>query len=209
MEAPWLREARLAPSSSISAGVLIDWNPRYLYRKLFEDAGEMEDFLATVCNSAWNLRQDAGRPVAEAAAVLKARHPDKAALIDAYYGRWPEMLNGAIDGTVAILTELKDQGTPLYALTNWSAETFPHAQSRFGFLEWFRAIVVSGDIGLIKPDADIYELLLATQGLTAAETVFIDDKAENVEAARALGFHGIRFTEPESLRWALGELGLL
>ena len=190
-------------------GVLIDWNPRYLYRKLFEDAGEMEDFLATVCNSAWNRRQDAGRPVAEAAAVLKARHPDKAALIDAYYGRWPEMLNGAIDGTVAILAELKDQGTPLYALTNWSAETFPHARFRFGFLDWFRAIVVSGDIGLIKPDADIYELLLALHDLTAAETVFIDDKEENVETARALGFHGIRFTEPESLRTALGELEVL
>ncbi len=190
-------------------GVLIDWNPRYLYRKLFEDAGEMEDFLATVCNSAWNLRQDAGRPVAEAAAEAKALHPDKAALIEAYYGRWPEMLNGAIDGTVAILAELKDQGTPLYALTNWSAETFPHAQSRFGFLDWFRAIVVSGDIGMIKPDADIYEFLLATHGLTAAETVFIDDKGENVEAARALGFQGIRFSEPESLRTALAELEVL
>ena len=190
-------------------GVLIDWNPRHLYRKLFEDAGEMEEFLATVCNSAWNLCQDAGRPVAEANAELKARHPDKVALIEAYYGRWPEMLNGAIDGTVAILAELRDQGTPLYALTNWSAETFPHARSRFRFLDWFRAIVVSGDIGLIKPDADIYELLLATHDLTAAETVFIDDKLENVETARSLGFQGIRFTEPESLRRALGELGVL
>lgn len=190
-------------------GVLIDWNPRYLYRKLFDDADEMENFLATVCHSAWNLRQDAGRPVAEAKAEAKARHPDKAALIDTYYERWPEMLNGAIDGTVAILAELKDQGTPLYALTNWSAETFPHARARFGFLDWFRAIVVSGEIGLIKPNADIYEFFLATHGLTAAEAVFIDDKAENVETARALGFHGIRFTEPESLRAALGELGLL
>ncbi len=190
-------------------GVLIDWNPRYLYRKLFDDAGEMEDFLATVCHSAWNLRQDAGWPVAEAAAEAKARHPGKAALIDAYYARWPEMMNGAIDGAVAILAELKDQGTPLYALTNWSAETFPHAQSRFAFLDWFRAIVVSGEVGMIKPDAEIYEFLLATHDLTAAETVFIDDKAENVEAARALGFHGIHFTEPESLRTALGDLGLL
>ena len=190
-------------------GVLIDWNPRYLYRKLFEDAGEMEDFLATVCNSAWNQRQDAGRPVAEAAAELKARHPDKAALIDVYFERWPEMMDGAIDGTVAILAELKDQGTPLYALTNWSAETFPHARSRFGFLDWFRAIVVSGEVGLIKPDADIYELLLAAHDLTAAETVFIDDKEENVETARALGFHGIRFTDAESLRRALATLGLL
>lgn len=190
-------------------GVLIDWDPRNLYRKLIDDADEMEDFLATVCHSAWNLRQDAGWPVAEAAADAKARHPDKAALIDAYYARWPEMLNGEIDGAVAILAELKDQGTPIYALTNWSAETFPHAQSRFAFLDWFRAIVVSGEIGMIKPDAEIYEFLLATHDLTAAETVFIDDKAENVEAARALGFHGIRFTEPESLRNALGELGVL
>ncbi len=200
-----------APSAVVFdlGGVLLDWNPRYLDRKLFEDVGEMEDFLATVCNSAWNLRQDAGQPVAEAAAEAKARHPGKAALIDAYFGRWPEMLNVAIDGTVAILAELKDQGTPLYALTNWSAETFPHARSRFGFLDWFRAIVVSGDIGMIKPDADIYEFLLASHSLTAAETVFIDDKGENVEAARALGFQGIRFTEPRSLRTALAELGLL
>ncbi len=190
-------------------GVLIDWDPRNLYRKLIEDADEMEDFLATVCHSAWNLRQDAGWPVAEAAAEAKARHPGKAALIDAYYARWPEMLNGEIDATVAILAELKDQGTPLYALTNWSAETFPHAQSRFAFLDWFRAIVVSGEVGMIKPDADIYEFLLATHDLTAAETVFIDDKAENVEAARALGFHGIHFTEPRCLRTALGELGVL
>ncbi len=190
-------------------GVLIDWDPRNLYRKLIDDADEMEDFLATVCHSAWNLRQDAGWPVAEAAAEAKARHPDKASLIDAYYARWPEMLNGEIDGAVAILAELKDQGTPIYALTNWSAETFPHARSRFAFLDWFRAIVVSGEIGMVKPDAEIYEFLLATHDLTAAETVFIDDKEENVEAARALGFQGIHFTDAVDLRAALGELEVL
>ena len=158
----------------------------------------------------WPQPSDATRvPGWGARAGPRGGRRGRAARGEAYCGGAPERRHGASEGTVAILTELKDQGTPLYALTNWSAETFPHAQSRFGFLEWFRAIVVSGDIGLIKPDADIYELLLATQGLTAAETVFIDDKGENVEAARALGFHGIRFTEPESLRTALGELGVL
>ena len=190
-------------------GVLIDHNPRHLYRKLFDDDDAMERFLATVCTPAWNRRQDAGRPIAQAVAELQAEHPDKAGLIAAYYGRWPEMLDGPIDGTVAILAELSTRGTPLYALTNWSAETFPVARARFDFLDWFRGIVISGEVGLIKPDRRIFELLCATHGFPTKDAVFIDDSPKNVEAACRLGFHGVRFTDPHALRAELGALKLL
>ncbi len=190
-------------------GVLIEHNPRHLYRKLFDDAGAMEHFLATVCTPAWNRRQDAGRPIAKAVAQLQAEHPEKAGLIAAYYGRWSEMLRGAVDGTVAILADLRARGTPFYALTNWSAETFPIARARFGFLGWFQGIVISGEVGLIKPDRRIFELLCATHGFPAQDAVFIDDSPKNVEAACRLGFHGIRFTDADALCAELTALELL
>jgi 2-haloacid dehalogenase len=191
-------------------GVLIDWNPRHLYRKLFPgDEAGMEAFLATVCTQAWNERQDAGRSFAEAAVLLKTDHPDKAELIDAYFARWPEMLGGAIDGTVKILTELRRRAVPLYALSNWSAETFPHGLRRFEFLTWFRDRVVSGEVGLIKPDPRIYHLLLERNGLAASDAVYIDDVKRNADAATALGLHGIHFTDPAALRRELETLGLL
>src|SRR5271154_582402 len=128
-------------------GVLIDWNPRHLYRKLFAgDEAAMEAFLATVCTHDWNRCQDAGRSFAEGARLLKAEHPDKAELIDAYGARFDEMMRGPIAGSVAILAELRARGTPLYALTNFSAETYPPAFARFEFLQWFRGIVVSGEV---------------------------------------------------------------
>lgn len=190
-------------------GVLIDHNPRHLYRKLFDDAGAMEHFLATVCTPAWNRRQDAGRPIAEAVAELQAQHPDEAGLIAAYYGRWSEMLGGSIDGTVAILADLRARGTPCYALTNWSAETFPIARARFGFLDWFQGIVISGEVGLIKPDRRIFELLCATHGFPAKDAAFFDDSPKNVEAACRLGFHGIRFSDAHTLSAELAALDLL
>lgn len=191
-------------------GVLIDWNPRYLYRKLFRgDEPAMEHFLATVCTHDWNLQQDAGRPFAQACAELYAKHPDQRAMIEAWLPRYPEMLAGPIHGTVDILAELRARGTPLYALTNWSAETFPVALERYEFLKWFRGIAMSGELKLIKPDPRIYEHLLETHGLSASDCVFIDDTPPNVEAAAALGFHAIRFTDPAALRAALRELGLL
>jgi 2-haloacid dehalogenase len=191
-------------------GVLIDWNPRHLYRKLFPgDAAGMERFLATVCTQEWNERQDAGRSFAEAAALRKAEHPAEAALIDAYFARWPEMLGGAIDGTVEILAELRRRDVPLYALSNWSAETFPHGLGRFDFLHWFRDRVVSGEVGLIKPDPRIYRLLLERNRLAAADAVYIDDVRRNAEAATALGFHGIHFTGAAALRQELEAIGLL
>jgi 2-haloacid dehalogenase len=190
-------------------GVLIDWNPRHLYRKLFDDDAAMERFLATVCTSAWNLKQDAGRPFDQAVAELQAKHPDQADLIAAYFARWPEMLAGAIEATVAILAELKALGVPLYGLTNWSAETFPFARSRFDFLDWFEAILVSGEVGLIKPDRRIFELLAQTHGFAPEHAVFIDDSPINAGGATAAGLHGIHFTGAPALRGELAALGFL
>ena len=141
-------------------GVLIDWDPRHLYRKLFAgDEAAVEQFLATVCTHEWNRCQDAGRSFAEGARLLKAEHPDKAGLIDAYGHRFDEMIAGPIAGSVEILAELRDQGIPLYGLTNWSAETYPAALQRFAFLRWFRGILVSGEVRVIKPDPRIFALL--------------------------------------------------
>lgn len=191
-------------------GVLIDWDPRHLYRKLFaDDEAAMERFLSEICTSEWNLQQDAGRSWAEATALLKAEHPAHAGLIDAFHQRWPEMMAGEIEGTVAILHELKEAGTPLYALTNWSHETFPAALERFAFLSWFQGIVVSGQERLVKPDPQIYLLLVTRHGLRPEEIVYIDDNPHNAAVATSLGMHGIHFTGAAPLRRELAALGLL
>ena len=191
-------------------GVLIDWNPRHLYRKLFPgDEAAMEEFLGTVCTQAWNVMQDAGRSFAEGAAVLKARHPERAALIDAFGARFGEMMAGEIAGSVAILEELHRRGVELYALSNWSRETFPFAQRRFAFLERFRGIVISGEVGHVKPEAAIYRHLLERFAIDPARAVFIDDIAGNAEAARAFGIHPIHFTSAPALERELRGLRLL
>ena len=191
-------------------GVLIDWNPRHLYRKLFRgDDAAMEHFLATVCTSSWNLQQDAGRPFAEACALLKREHPAHTELIDAWFHRQEEMVTGPIAGTVDILAELRARGVPLYALSNWSAETFPLARKRFDFLQWFQGILVSGDVRLIKPDPRIFQLFFETHGVDPVHAVYIDDLKHNVDAATAQGMHGIHFTDSPALRSELVKLGLL
>jgi 2-haloacid dehalogenase len=191
-------------------GVLIDWNPRNLYRKLFAgDEVAMEHFLAAVCTPDWNERQDAGRLFAEAEADLIARYPEKAALIRAWGARFDEMIPGALEDSVAVLGELKSRGTPLYALSNWSTETFPPQQRRFPFLAWFNGIVISGEEGLIKPDPRIFELLLRRYALVPEQTVFIDDDPDNATAAHALGLHGIHFRSAVTLRRELAALELL
>jgi 2-haloacid dehalogenase len=191
-------------------GVLIRWNPRTLYRKLFAgDEGAMEHFLATVCTQEWNERQDAGRTFAEAEAELIARHPERATLIRAWHARFDEMITGAFNEVVEILAELRDRETPLYALSNWSAETFVSQPARHPFLGWFRDIVVSGQEGVIKPDPRIFQILLARNNIAAERAVFIDDNPTNAAAATALGIHGITFTSAAALRAELAALGLL
>lgn len=189
--------------------VLVQWNPRLLYEALIPDADELERFFDTVITHDWIRAQDAGRPFAEGITLLAERFPHYAAEIRAFWERWEVMVPGAIDQTVEILAELRQRGTPLYALTNWSHETFPIARPRFPFFEWFKGIVVSGEIGLLKPDAAIYRHLLETYGLTAADCVFIDDSAANVAGAEAVGLTGLHFRSPDGLRRDLAELGLL
>lgn len=190
-------------------GVLIDWNPRYLYRTLFDDEAAMEAFLAEVVTPEWNREQDAGRSWAEAIEVLAREHPQHRELITAYWHRWEETLGGAIVATVEVLDELRATGVRLLALTNWSAETFSIARHRYPFLEWFDAIVVSGEIRLAKPDPQIFQHLLERHDLDPTRTVFIDDSASNVEAAARLGMIGIRFEGAAGLRRDLVRLGLL
>jgi 2-haloacid dehalogenase len=191
-------------------GVLIDWNPRHLYRQLFgNDVDGMERFLAEVCTQAWNEKQDAGRSWEEATAEATASHPKDAALIKAYRERWEEMLGGPLADSVKVLDELRGSGIRLYALTNWSQYTFPFALARYPFLQWFDDIVVSGREGLIKPDPAIFKLLPSRFGIEASRSVFIDDTPKNVEAATRLGYHAIQFCNASQLRHDFSILGVM
>jgi 2-haloacid dehalogenase len=190
-------------------GVLADWDPRYLYRRLFADDATMEHFLATVCTPEWNHAMDAGRDRAEAAAELTGRHPEHRDLIRAWVDRWDEMLGPEIAGTAAVLDELHAHGTRLLALTNWSAETFPLARDRFPSFARFEAIVVSGEHGVAKPDQAIYRVLLDSHRVDPARTAYVDDRADNVAVAMELGMAGVVFTAPAQLRAELVRLGLL
>jgi len=191
-------------------GVLVDWNPRYLYRSLFGgDDAAMERFLAEVCTPAWNDEQDRGRPWAEACELLARRHPEQRALIEAWPARFDETMAGPVRGTVEVLAELRERGVPLYALSNWSAETFPHALARFPFLQWFRGTVISGAVRIRKPDDGIYRHLFDTYGLRAGDTLFVDDSLPNIEAATRLGMRAVQFTDAAALRGTLVEHGLL
>ncbi|MEC7490493.1 MAG: HAD family phosphatase [Pseudomonadota bacterium] len=191
-------------------GVLMDWNPRNLYRKLFNgDDMAMENFLTNVCTEEWIRQQDMGLPVAEAVAQLVLRFPDQAPLIEAYDKRWPEILAGPIDDSISVLTELRQHGVPLYGLTNLPGEKLPVLEKHLDFLEWFEAVVVSGAVGIAKPDAEIYTHLLKTCFLTPESTLYIDDVLENVEGAMALGLPALQFVSPAKLRSDLVELALL
>lgn len=183
-------------------GVLIDWNPRHLYRKLFgaDSDGAMERFLAEVCTPEWNLRQDAGRPFAEAVAELTVRFPDRADLIAAYDARWEEMVPGAHDETIDIVRELKAQGTPLYCLTNFSREKFPLIRRRFDVFDLFDGIVVSAEIGMVKPDPAVYRYLVERFGLEAPSCLFVDDVEANVGAASSIGMQAVRYLSGRQLR---------
>jgi 2-haloacid dehalogenase len=193
-------------------GVLIGWDPRHLYRKLFvDDEPGMERFLAEVTTSAWNLSLDAGKPFAEGVAELIAKHPHERARIEAYHGRWIEMISGPIHGTVAILEDLAERGVPLYAITNWASETFEivRRDPAYAFLDLFREIYVSGELGMVKPEPAIFRHALSRIGAGPGECLFIDDNEHNVAAAEALGIAAHRFTTPEALAGELRARGLL
>ncbi len=189
--------------------VLIRWNPRNLYRKIFgDDVQAMETFLSEVCPPEWNERQDAGRSWQEGIEEAIARHPSQETQIRAYHERWEETLDGVIEETVLILDELHAKGVRLLALTNWSAETFPIALERFPFLHTFEGILVSGEEGIIKPDPAIFQLLKSRYQLEGSRAVFIDDHAPNVTGARQEGFNALQFTGAVQLRKDLAALGL-
>lgn len=190
--------------------VLIEWDPRHLYRDLFDGYEDlMEDFLDNVCSPAWNLEQDRGRPWADAVTQLTAEHPDCAELIRSYDEQWEQMVPGPIPGTPEILAELKARGVPVYAITNFSADKFALSQQRFDFLNGFDGIVVSGIERVVKPDPKIYRILLDRYGLDAADCLFIDDNPDNVESARAVGMTAHHFAGAEALRRDLEGFGLL
>jgi len=181
-------------------GVLIDWNPRHLYRKLYSDDRAIEEILVEVDFSGWNAAMDRGRPMTEGVQELRRQFPHRADWIDAWLHRWRESILGPIAGTVAILEELHGAGFPLLALSNWAADTFAAVRDDFPFLAHFEHIVLSGEERVIKPDAEIFRRLLARSDRRAEECLFIDDVAANVAAARSLGFDAIQFRTPEQLR---------
>ena len=189
-------------------GVLVDWNPRYLYREHFSNQEEMEHFLHHICTDAWNVEQDRGRSLAEGTRILQEQHPAHHDLIALYYDRWETMLHSDIPQTVALLHRLKKRYR-LFGLTNWSAETIPVAFARYPFFREFEGIVVSGHEKLIKPDPAIYQVLLDRYGIQAQESLFIDDNPANVRAAESLGFHGVHFKSPEQLEQTLIALQML
>ncbi|MDF2434380.1 MAG: 2-haloacid dehalogenase [Mucilaginibacter sp.] len=190
--------------------VLIDWNPHYMYKTIFSDEEEMKNFLATVCTSDWNEEQDAGRSLHEGTELLVKQYPEHADNIRAFYARWEEMLGDAFWDTVEIFKELKDRHNyKIYALTNWSAETFPVALERFEFLNWFDGIVVSGAEKMRKPAPEFYQILFNRHKVKPGEALFIDDNYRNILAAEKLGIHSIHFTSAPALRSKLLELGVL
>lgn len=191
-------------------GVLMDWDPYYLYRKMIgEDRQAVERFLKEVDFAGWNLENDRGRPVAESTAILSARFPQYRELINAYDLRYLESLGGAHEPVVAILRTLKASGYPLYGLSNWPADKFALVRERYPFFAWFDDMVISGEVKLIKPDPAIFELLLARIGRPAGECLIIDDSRENIRVAAALGFQTILFEAAEQLKSELRRRDIL
>ena len=186
-------------------GVLVDWNPRHLYKDHFQNTDEMESFLKNICTDEWNIEQDRGRSLSEATIELQNKFPAHSTSIQLFYDKWEVMLKGEIHGTVTILYKLKKK-YKLYGLTNWSSETIEIAYRRFPFFKEFEGIVVSGTEKLIKPDLRIYKLLLDRYSIKAEESIFIDDNINNVKAAKELGFYAIHFENPAQLETDLSTI---
>ena len=187
--------------------VLIEWDPRHLYRGVIEDADRREWFLDNVCTNAWNVEQDRGRPWPEAEALLIGKHPEWEREIRLYRSRWIEMIPHAVPGSVELFEDLRAADVPLYAITNFAADTLKEATGKFPFLGAFRGIVVSGDAGVMKPDPAISHRLAADAGIDLAESVFVDDSLKNVAGANAVGMRGVHFTDAATLRRDLRALG--
>lgn len=191
-------------------GVLLDWDPRYLYQRYFPDQPQaMNQFLAEINFYEWNAKQDQGRPFSEGIAELSNQFPQHAQLIQIYFDQWEESISGPIHGSIEILRRLKRKGYPLYGLSNWSAETYPRALRKYSFFNLFDDIVLSGSVKLNKPDPAIFKLLLNKTGCRAPECVLIDDSPANIETANVLGFVAIHFKSPEQLKTELQMLNLL
>lgn len=190
-------------------GVLIDWNPRYLFKHFFVSHEAMEHFLSEVCSTDWNEMQDAGRSFSEATDLLISEFPEYKNEIQMYYQRWVEMLGGPIHDTVKILSALKDSKSyRMYALTNWSDESFPLAYEMYEFLHWFDGILVSGAEKMKKPDPQIFELLLDRFDINREAAIFIDDNRKNIDAAINLGIMSLHFNSPDQCRSELLSLNI-
>ena len=190
-------------------GVFLDWDPRYLYRKLFAgDEEAVEDFLANICTPAWHAEQDLGRSVVEACRTLAAAHPEHAPLILAWGERSEEMIGGVVPGSAELLAEVKSAGWPSYALSNMEPENWEKRRHSYGFISWFDGWFISGLEGVAKPDPRFFERALERFGLSPGEAFFIDDKEANVEAARRVGLRATVFTGSAPLRSQLAALGV-
>jgi 2-haloacid dehalogenase len=190
-------------------GVLLDWNPRHLYRKLIADEAEMEWFLAEICSPAWHAPHDRGVSTAASCAELASSHPQFSELIWAWWTRSEEMIGGIDAGSVEILRAVRQSGMPCYALTNMEAETYPLRLERFPFLGWFDGTVVSGREGVAKPESAVFIRLMDRFGLKPITTLMIDDTNENLEAASKLGMRTALFRSSCQLRAELETAGVL
>ncbi|MFZ5912540.1 MAG: HAD family hydrolase [Chloroflexota bacterium] len=190
-------------------GVLLEWDPRRLYRRYFEQPQEVDHFLAEINFPAWNLEQDRGRPFAQAVAELSAQFPQHARLIRAYHEQWEESIVGPIPGTARILQQLKQAGFLLYGLSNWSHETFPLVHKKYPFFDLFDDIILSGAVELVKPDPRIFQLTLDRIGRNANECLLVDDSPANIASARDLGLATVQFHSSRQLERDLHLLGLL
>jgi len=189
-------------------GVLVDWNPRYFYNNHFKDKVQMEYFLENICNHNWNVKQDGGRLLAEATKSLQKQFPEYSTMIQYYYDNFEVMLGGEISENVRLLNPLNEK-YKLFGLTNWSGETFPIALKKFSFFEVFQGIIVSGDEKMVKPDKEIFYLLLDRYQLEAKNSLFIDDNIENINSAKEIGFHTIHFNNGTDVENEMRQMKLL
>jgi len=190
-------------------GVLIEWNPRHLYRRFFDSPEEMEEFLDEIDFNEWNTHQDRGRPFVEGVRELSARFPHRAPLIRAYHEYWEESVGSPIQGTLEIIRKLKGLGYPVFGLSNWSRETFPRIRARYDFFDLLDGYLLSGEVQTVKPDPLIFQLALTKFNRRAEECLFIDDSPANLQTAAGLGFTCIHFIGPSQLEGELRTTGIL